>query len=1077
MAPLDSAHQSEYAFGIVATDGGGLASPDPVAVTVFVLEVNNYYPVFVGGPYAVTVLDDAEVGSVVFRLAVEDADSGASGLVECSIVGGSVFFNISADTCVVFLRDSLEFLGDETFELSVAAVDAGTPPLSAATTLLVSVVPSTAYELEFQLQDSEVEFTEEGEPVALLAGANFTASSDRLVEHTAIVLLWPGLDAFTPDDYESRCLADGVVVDLTACIPNASSLLPSSTDPVDFATLPQLLPPHVAMAGQHFSFVFQSWIKTSSEDEQILLGAYSSDLPTDDQIFVLQSHNRSISLDITSVNSTQEKHDIILPSSLSLTDGGWHHILVALSPSLECTVYVDGQPTLSLSISTKVAKLPPQIHLYTGRSKTGSGETYSGHMWAASISFDYKHGRISSHVSCSLSCGESLGTSPQTPSSTVSLFPYGLTFQSTDFDEFASMLTQLQYQNLASEPSAHLRTLGVTVANRRSEVSLNLTIVTHLLNDHKAVLDTNIQRNIFYYVQPQAPPHQEVVSENILFSDGDTTQEDYTVRVELVPPQQQRSCDRLDYHLKVKLEQCGYTGNHSIYNLLPPSQWGLASLQSVQLYYRSLLGYYFYGVGVLIPDTSIYRYLSFSPAHFSLAFWVQFSGAGTIVHISNDTENFLLQVRANVSSLSVLYSLGAVTENYTWGWEGREEWTHVALVVNASHVELCIDSYSCTVKERNSSSPDHTSSSSSSSSSSFEGLEAYVGAAPRTTGHGYTDHFLGALNGLGLVSDYAISFELLTCITACSEYLTLTGPVPGQPAGTTLQPLRGQSLSGTIAVNGSLQVGGNLRQDRVQQLLRSVAYINSYPYPVPGTRWVNYTVHDGKETVLQATTNMVVLFHNYRNLQLLRVGRVTLSRVGLQGGVKIFGNVGISSDAKTNSMDSLLVEMRGTPADATSCYRKSGAQSCPPIFHLGEGLLVDTSLQLFVQPRKLLVTGLGNVSHYQTLLQEVMVQVEDVDAVLSLTSEISIRVYISDQNGISSSSRTATVLVTDSSSRRRRRDVGTELVNDERSGSSTPIPDATGSHVGGGHVAVVLLVSLLVLVFVCWGIYSLVRNY
>jgi len=155
-------------------------------------------------------------------------------------------------------------------------------------------------------------------------------------------------------------------------------------------------------------------------------------------------------------------------------------------------------------------------------------------------------------------------------------------------------------------------------------------------------------------------------------------------------------------------------------------------------------------------------------------------------------------------------------------------------------------------------------------------------------------------------------------------------------------------------------------------------------------------------------------------LQLLRIASVSHSRAAFRKGVRLFENAKISSDARTSTMDSLLVEMRSMPADETSCHRNPGNLSCPPLFHLSSQLVANNSLELYMKPGKIVVTGLGDVTIYELILQDVTIQVDDVDPLLNTNSVIEIRVYISDQNGISSSSKLATASISNSVRRRKR---------------------------------------------------------
>ena len=998
--PLDAVEQDLYGFSIFATDGGGLSSLEPVAVTVFVNEVNNYQPIIIGAPYETAIFVDTMQGTVLFKIEVSDADTGLSGKLQCLISEPSSLFTINEDTCQVILQESLIGKGYDgsTIILTIVVTDAGTPPFTSRVPVNITILPGNVHSIDFSLNQSSFEFVEDGESVYLFRNFYLDASDNPSIEYTAtIMLLSPNFDKFYPPDFESQCEGDGVTVDLSKCLPNSVNLGPQTPNN-----------PYTLRTEGSLVLLFQTWIQLTNNDKKVIVAAYSSTTQVSDQLFLIHLQDTTITIMSTFLGNPHS-FNISLNTNVPLYDGAWHYVLIALLPSSEAEVYIDGRIAGNVNSFVNI-HLPEQIYLYSGRTKEDSRTISSAFLWGSSVSFRYRQDLIYCYMSCSLSCGEAIGAKANFSSEiAVTVNSYAVSFTNADLQDLMYLLAHFQYHNYAEEPSTHTRSIAVIITNQRYEINETVSVSIRLHNDHVAVLDKVVQKNLFYYVNPGSQPHAEIINDQFIFSDGDTSQRDYSVSINLITPLQ-RLCDRLDYNVKIKLEQCGYRSNASIYNFLPISHWGLATLLNVQLYYRSsFLGYYFYSNGVLTPDMSIYRNFSFNPAKFSLTFWIQFSIPGTILHVRNQTEHFLLHVHGSRTVLNVTYSTANhTTKTYTWSWNSSNDWMHIAIVKENSHIELCIDGYICSSKKL---------SLSGSAGRPFNGLDVHVGAAPRPTGSGYQDHFQGALNGLGLISDYAMTFDMLSCIVACSEQLILNSSIPGFP--TPLKPLKSIDSTGTIPVNGSIRISGDLMQHQLQQVLRNVAYINNYPYPLPGTRYINYTIYDGN-TVLQATVSVMVLFYNFRSLQFLRINDVTITAMNLRRGAMIFSTAGIITDAKSENIDSLLMEMISVPMEITSCYRSVNSHLCPNLFHLRNELLINTNLQLHQIPNKLLVTGLGNVSHYQQILHEITVQVDNINEVLSFGSLINIRVYVSDLNGISSSTKTAIIQVTDSAQQRKR---------------------------------------------------------
>ena len=1020
--PLNADTQFQYAFSVVAVDGGGLRTTDPVAVTIIVEERNNFAPTFVDSPYTVVVPDSTEVDGVVAKVTVTDEDDGPSGDWRCSFVEQNELFSINSDTCAVRLRESLAGKGLEGTEvvLMLKATDRGLPQRSSFTTLTITITPTVVRTFELRPNETSLTFTEEGGTIQLLEAFNLSEGSEEVTNYTASVTLLPGSDSFVPEQFNKLCQKDGNLVDLVHCLPSSINLLSSvqATAPVNLST--RAVASVAILTGRSKSFVLSTWMMTSfSSGSQVLVAAYASSSAQNDPVFVIQLHSTNVSLIFTFGSGRNTTFYLELPSTVRISDGSWHHILLALS-SNQVYLFVDGNKTSNVTVDLEEVAIPAQTYLYLGTTKYNDISPFSGLIWNTIVKFNFDVTNVYPLLSCVLSCGETLSLKTSFLSRTeVSLSPYRLRFSTSLFSEFTSLLRLLSYDNVALEPSTHDKAVDIVVSDGQLVSNATISIVTQLSNDHTATLHLNLDRIVYYYVGANSKPHTAVLASKLQFGDGDTTQTDYRLNIGLVPPNQ-RTCDRLDYSVKVKLDECGQSSQtRSVYNLLPISQWGLASLQGVQLFFNSLLGYNFRGAGVLTPDMSIYRDIVLNPTRFSFLSWVQYSRPGTIVYIRNETQSFLFHIKANSTMLSVTYSTSIRPSlTLSWKWKPVNRLVHVAVIVEDQKMKVCFNGIKCSLREL---------SFIGTAATSFSGLEAYVGAAPTQVVGRYENSFSGTLHSMALVSDYPISVDVLGCVIACAERVTvsMSGSILGQQLG----PASTVNSTGYYALNGSLQVAKDLRQNAVQNVLRHVAYINSHPYPLPGVRLVSFTVYDGSVKVVGSdTARVVVLYHGYRTLNLLRFGRQTVTSSALQSaaGTKVFGSVGITSDSRRNTIDSMLIELSSTPAQSLSCYRYIGSafQSCPPLFQLDSRFLQGTNLQAYSTPRKLLISGLSNTTHYQRLLHEVAIKARNIAELVTHSNTINIRVYISDMNGIASSSRTMTLRVSSSrSSGRRKREI------------------------------------------------------
>ena len=1014
--PLNAGIASQYIFSIVAVDGGGLMSVDSIAVTVIVEEKNDFAPEFAGGPFEILVLDDTPPNAVVLMLNVSDADEGVSGIVSCSFEEAHELFTIDPNSCTVYLTTELTDMGLEGAKvtLQVTATDEGAPPLSTTVEVDITIVPATIQKLELFVHNTSFAFIEEGNPVHLLQNLTFVEGSLASSQYTANVHFLPSPVPFNPDSFTAHCLPNGRKVDILQCFPDSTDLLfLASRDyqPVDITTRGTASPISVLTGGLDV-FVFQTWLKTSLNNTRTLLAGYSSSFNRDDPVFLITLGLHSTALTFTS-GSSEQVFTFEFPDTLMANQ--WHHFVLQIT-SEAIQVYIDGQVSGTATLASQNGlQIPNSIYLYTGSTKRNEFLPFSGLLWGATITFGPQQRDITSSISCIQSCGEILSTDAPHSNVDISTSSYEINFAATDFEDLVSALSGLFYNNIASEPSPHEKALSVVISDGLSQTNQTLILDVQLLNDHMATVSLNMRRGIYYYVGLRSEPHAIPLSANALFSDEDTTQTDYRIQITLNPPSL-RSWDRLDYPVKVKLEQCN-TDLDTVFNLLPNMQWGVAKMQNVELYYSTVVGYRFYG-GYFIPDMTIYDSVDFTPARFTVMFWVQYSAEGTVLSIRNDTERFHFNLRVNETSIAIEYSTAATSkQNLAWYWSPVEDWTHIAVAVNNQTIELCINGHMCSSQ---SIPPVVT------TLNSFTGVEAFVGTLPGTGAQSlrYQDQFTGALSGMALIPDFALPLDVLTCAVASSERITLDMPVEAI-GGVSVLPLTAPTSTGYSAVNGSLFINEPLRQDQVQEVLRHVAYINTHPYPLAVTRSISYTIHDESVEVQPASSaNVIVLYHGQRSLQLLRTQRTQfLTNAQLVAGAQPFMTTGITTDVKRDTLDSLFVELASSPQSGTSCYNDletnpQSANNCPSLFSIDPQLLSGTRLQTIRKPNKLIIHGLGSVSLYQNLLQEIVIQTDDPSEVLNSASSVSVRIYVSDMNGIASDTRTLAVSV--SQTRRRR---------------------------------------------------------
>ncbi len=1000
--------ESQYAFTVAAVDGGGLIAERPVAITVFIQDENNFAPSFEDQDLQVFLSTSADVGFIIADISVSDGDEGPGGQVECFLQRSVSYFAINEKTCTVTVAKSLseDDLDGSEFDVTIIATDKGNPPLSTSIILRITIESG---KLELVQNITKVTFIEEGGPVKL----GFELENNRLspeAQYTLEIYIAPTLaSSFTPDSYSTQCLSNGNIVNLLDCFTGSDHLLAetSNTDsPTRLSS--SISTPILVQRSSSTSFVFQTWIKTNHIGTRNIVGAYFSNQVTENEpLFVIQVSQTSL---IIISGGNRISFSINFPNELSLSTNKWHHLAVMATSLDTVTVYVDGSNIGSTLFNYDFNALPEQVYLYVGRGEEDIS-IFTTFLWKASFKFGFEENDLLQSLSCMLNCGESLATNISGDGELTWKISTGTLQARTDsLPAISQMLALLSYENKATEPLTYPRLITISVGDGRSLSNATISINTQLINDNTALLDLNInsRRDVFYFVAPSRSPYPAPLASSVLFTDMDTTQTDYRARIDIVS--NDRSCDRLDYSPKIKLEQCisNTQATQNVHNLLPNPEWSIHKLLNVRRLQLSLFGYYFYAKGMFVPDKSVYDSLTLTPDKFSVVFWIQYYGPGTVMSVRNETMNFTIKIRADKTHLTLDYSNQYQSSvRLSWPWEPMEGWSHILLSLNKNDFMLCIDGTECS--SQSITSVDFQ-------PNSFSGVEAFVGALPGNDLTDSTDRFTGTLGGMALISGYVIPVDILNCVIECAERIVLTSSsIIRDPLTSLLNPFS----TGIAAANGTIQIANNLEATEVEKVLRQAAYINTHPYQYSGTRSIQFSVYDGNNLVKPRTSarlSVHVLHHRQRTVSLLRLGRQTLSAPNIISGAYPFASAGISSDTKSNNLDSLLVRIISMPFSQTSCYRSSVSNNqCQNLFSIDQNLLIGTKLEISVKPTQLLIYGLSNVTHYNELLHQILFQSDDPSSIVTATSEVSIRVYISDMNGIASSGRTTTIFVQDSS--------------------------------------------------------------
>ncbi|KAL6474036.1 hypothetical protein MHYP_G00175970 [Metynnis hypsauchen] len=139
LGQIDYEKDKRYEIRVEAKDQGGLT--DSSKIIIEVIDVNDNAPIISVMSFSSTISEDAPPGTTVAVIKIKDYDSDDNGRVTCSINEGMPFQVISS------LSDYYNLITDAYFDretvaeynITVIAIDSGSPPLSSSATLRLSL--------------------------------------------------------------------------------------------------------------------------------------------------------------------------------------------------------------------------------------------------------------------------------------------------------------------------------------------------------------------------------------------------------------------------------------------------------------------------------------------------------------------------------------------------------------------------------------------------------------------------------------------------------------------------------------------------------------------------------------------------------------------------------------------------------------------------------------------------------------------------------------------------------------------------------------------------------------------------
>ena len=183
----DTTPQS-YSLEITASDNNGEGTPrtDVITVTVTLTDVNDNPPVFTQNTYSQAIAEDHAGTTSVLTVAANDADSTTNADITYAIISGDGVGKFTIDGAsgeiATVMSPGLDFETKTSFTLHVSATDSGTPALSSACTVLITLTDVNDNDPVFDqvtLTASVAENQAAGVSLAQVRGALYSIGSDN----------------------------------------------------------------------------------------------------------------------------------------------------------------------------------------------------------------------------------------------------------------------------------------------------------------------------------------------------------------------------------------------------------------------------------------------------------------------------------------------------------------------------------------------------------------------------------------------------------------------------------------------------------------------------------------------------------------------------------------------------------------------------------------------------------------------------------------------------------------------------------------------------------------------------------
>uniref|UniRef100_A0A3Q3FG31 Si:ch73-379j16.2 n=1 Tax=Kryptolebias marmoratus TaxID=37003 RepID=A0A3Q3FG31_KRYMA len=171
---LDREQKTKHTFVVTVLDGGKPPKSGRLNISIIVLDINDNRPIFSKEMYELSIKENIQVGTSVFKMDAKDLDEGRNGEVEYSLgktLSRRVYdiFELNKLTGEITVKGLVDYEEKDVYELDVEASDKGTPPLTGECRVIIKIIDINDNPPEIEITSLSNKVSEDSKPGTVIS--------------------------------------------------------------------------------------------------------------------------------------------------------------------------------------------------------------------------------------------------------------------------------------------------------------------------------------------------------------------------------------------------------------------------------------------------------------------------------------------------------------------------------------------------------------------------------------------------------------------------------------------------------------------------------------------------------------------------------------------------------------------------------------------------------------------------------------------------------------------------------------------------------------------------------------------